>query len=502
MSETEKVPPPDGGVRAWSVMVASFLCNGVIFGLINSYSVVYVELQRRLTEAGVEDASSKASLVGSLTIGTTFFLSPVAGILTDKIGIRVTTFIGGLMAALGLFAASFSYEKVTSLYLTYGVLFGVGSSLAYTPSLVILGHYFQRYMGVVNGFVTAGSSTFTMLMPYLIDALLTNFGLGVCLRCLSLFMCFIMLSSLLFKPITADDTQLKKKEFKSLINKSIWMNRRYVYWAVIIPMALFGYFVPYVHMVKFVEDYFPGHDGKNLVFCIGVTSGLGRLIFGKIADYPRINRVYLQQLSFFLIGSVTMLMVVCPSFSLLVVCVLTMGLFDGCFISLLGPIAFDLCGHDGAGQAIGFLLGFCSFPLTIGPPIAGLIYDHTKSYSIPFFLAGIPPILGAALLFMVSCSTSRNGNDTATTSARHDDDTATSQLIHQQNGGLTNGKKTSSTASLPLFVPAYSIPLSASYNVCHNSLPKHFQVFNRAAYSVNSECQLLCDERMAARYTD
>jgi len=56
---------------------------------------------------------------------------------------------------------------------------------------------------------------------------------------------------------------------------------------------------------------------------------------------------------------------------------LAMGLFDGCFISLLGPIAFDICGHNGATQAIGFLLGMCSIPLTIGPPIAGLLYDHT-----------------------------------------------------------------------------------------------------------------------------
>ena len=33
---------------------------------------------------------------------------------------------------------------------------------------------------------------------------------------------------------------------------------------------------------------------------------------------------------------------------------------------MLGPIAFDLCGGDGAGQAIGFLLALCSIPLTIG----------------------------------------------------------------------------------------------------------------------------------------
>ena len=49
-----------------------------------------------------------------------------------------------------------------------------------------------------------------------------------------------------------------------------------------------------------------------------------------------------------------------------------LGIFDGCFITMLGPIAYDLCGPSGASQAVGFLLGLCSIPLTIGPLIAGL----------------------------------------------------------------------------------------------------------------------------------
>ena len=66
-----------------------------------------------------------------------------------------------------------------------------------------------------------------------------------------------------------------------------------------------------------------------------------------------------------------MLLTVTTSFEVLIVISLLMGLFDGCFISLLGPIAFEICGQKGATQAIGFLLGLCSIPLTVGPPIAG-----------------------------------------------------------------------------------------------------------------------------------
>lgn len=348
---------------------------------------------------------SFSALVGSLTIGTTFFVSPVSGVLTDAIGLQRTTFLGGLIASSGMLMSSFVTNNVEALYFTYGIMYGIGGALAYTPSLTILGHYFRKYLGIVNGVVTAGSSTFTMLLSYLMAYFLKSFGLIWTLRLLALLACGIMVCALLFKP--ANDLirneqkrkTSKKRQFNLIeaFNVSIWKNKQYLVWALVIPIALFGYFVPYVHMLKFVEDnYSSDYDGKLPVICIGITSGLGRLIFGYIADMPRVNRILLQQISFLGIGLLTILL---PStkgnFYLLICIALFMGLFDGCFISLLGPIAFDICGQDGAAQAIGFLLGLCSFPLTIGPCIAGILYDNTKSYDLAFRLAGIPPLLGA-----------------------------------------------------------------------------------------------------------
>lgn len=52
--------PPDGGVRAYSVMVASFLTNGLFFGVINSYSVIYTVLQKHLNNEGVSNSESRA----------------------------------------------------------------------------------------------------------------------------------------------------------------------------------------------------------------------------------------------------------------------------------------------------------------------------------------------------------------------------------------------------------------------------------------------------------
>lgn len=52
--------PPDGGSRAWLVMIGSFFCNGILFGVINSYSVLQDEFYSNLKSKNISDASSKA----------------------------------------------------------------------------------------------------------------------------------------------------------------------------------------------------------------------------------------------------------------------------------------------------------------------------------------------------------------------------------------------------------------------------------------------------------
>lgn len=58
--DQEYCEPPDGGARAWLVMISAFLCNGILFGVINTYSVIYMKLQTKLKENGDSEASSKA----------------------------------------------------------------------------------------------------------------------------------------------------------------------------------------------------------------------------------------------------------------------------------------------------------------------------------------------------------------------------------------------------------------------------------------------------------
>ncbi|NXU95156.1 MOT10 protein, partial [Xiphorhynchus elegans] len=395
--------PPEGG-WGWVVMLAAMWCNGAVFGIQNSCGVLFVSMLRLFGGSEDKQMAFKTAWVSSLSMGMVFFCSPIVSIFTDLFGCRKVAVIGAAVGFTGLLASSF-VSTIEPLYFTYGILFACGCSFAYQPSLVILGHYFKKRLGLVNGIVTAGSSLFTVSLPFLLRVLLDSVDLFNTLRVLCILMFILFLAGFTYKPLvsnTKDKEEGKKGKFrfppaKKICNFSVFKVLSYRIWAFGIPAALFGYFVPYVHLMNHVKDRFGDTVPEEvLLLCLGITSGVGRLIFGRVADYvPGAKKIYLQSLlSLFL----SMMIPLCHVFGALIAVCLFMGLFDGCFICIMAPIAFELVGAQDVSQAIGFLLGLMSVPMTVGPPIAGLLRDKLGSYDVAFYLAGVPPLIGGAIL--------------------------------------------------------------------------------------------------------
>lgn len=78
-----------------------------------------------------------------------------------------------------------------------------------------------------------------------------------------------------------------------------------------------------------------------------------------------------QVASFIALGLMSVMIPQCSVFEGLVVVCVFLGLCDGCFLTMMAPIAFELVGPMQASQAIGYLLGLMAVPMTAGPPIAG-----------------------------------------------------------------------------------------------------------------------------------
>ena len=123
--------------------------------------------------------------------------------------------------------------------------------------------------------------------------------------------------------------------------------------------------------VKHLKDILPTANAPLVITFIGAASGVGRLMAGPLSDSPRVDRIFVQQVSWLVIGVAITLLPVVPNFIVVLVLVSAFGLADGALVCMIGPITFDLLGPLRASQGLGFVLAFMSIPMTLGPPIAG-----------------------------------------------------------------------------------------------------------------------------------
>lgn len=183
-------------------------------------------------------------------------MSPFASILIDRFSLRLTALMGAVLSTVALIASAF-VTSLWHLYLTYGVLHGIGSSLVYAPSLVILGHYFRRHLGLVNGLVTLGSGVFSMGLPFLLKLFINKIGLRYTMLILGGLMSLLIFYALCWKETLKPrrkterfDSSESLPQLEKVLNVDIWKLKGFRIWVFTVPMALFGYFVPYIHLVS------------------------------------------------------------------------------------------------------------------------------------------------------------------------------------------------------------------------------------------------------------
>ncbi|KAF4516741.1 hypothetical protein B566_EDAN008431 [Ephemera danica] len=372
-SENVEWTPSDGGLRAWLTVVGGFITTGISMGIVDVYSVIYVELLRILEEDNAINASYKASLVGSLATGIVFLLSVASAVLCDLIGIRLTVVLGTIIGSLGLLASSWLTRSVEALMFTYAVVFGTGTALVLTPSLAVLSFHFSRRLGLVNGIVCSGSALFGVALPPVVEALLPLIGLPGVFRVLSLLV--LVLQLLGATTFQVPENVLKPKnensfKFSSFLNKEIWKNSRYIIWCVAHLFIWFAFYVPYVHIVKYAEIRLLGYNSSQFYMYLALAAAASRIIAGVVADHPKLNSIIVQQVSVISMGILIMLMPMANTWGYLLAISIGLGLAEGGLVPLMGKIATELCGPQAVPQALGFLFALFFIPVTAGPALA------------------------------------------------------------------------------------------------------------------------------------
>src|SRR5215469_9217452 len=134
----------------WSIALAGFLMQ-VALGAVYAWSVFRIPLTKQF-------GWSIGQVTWTFTIAI-FVLGVAAffgGLWLNRKGPRVVALTAGVLYGLGVFLASFSADKLWWLYLSYGVIGGIGLGFGYIVPIAVLVKWFPDRRGLITGIAVGG----------------------------------------------------------------------------------------------------------------------------------------------------------------------------------------------------------------------------------------------------------------------------------------------------------------------------------------------------------
>ncbi|GAA5798976.1 hypothetical protein HPULCUR_004385 [Helicostylum pulchrum] len=361
---------PNGGY-GWVVAIVGFLINFVMFGTASIWGV----FSNAFATTILKDKASTIELMG---VGATLIVclnvfTPLNPIMAP-LGARTTMMIGSTLMALGIILAGFSTE-VWHLYLTQGVLFGIGASIVYMAIVSVIPQWFTTRRGTAMGISSAGSGFGGLTLSPMVSSLVEKYGLPWTYRIVGLMAFGIgMLASCLIRTRLPPGHVHQPK--KSPIRLSLLKDSNFVIMLFGVVISLTGYLIPLFYMPKYCAAHgISSIQSSNIVGVACAMNAIGRLILGYFAD--RIGRLNMYVMASTFAGLTCMLLwPFAKTYETMMAFAVLFGFTCGIYYALAPPITAAVVGPDNisAGLSILFLASAIS---GTGPPIASAIQEAT-----------------------------------------------------------------------------------------------------------------------------
>ena len=333
--------------------------------------------------------NAAAGLTFSLLLATLTIGSVIGGKLAAKYTTRLVIFIGGIILSSGFFFASLVKPEFSwLLWLTYGVMGGVGMGFTYSTTIACAQKWYPHKKGLITGIIVAslglGGVVFTPIVENLI-VLFGGTGYGEPKT-------FMVLSAVFLVVCTAGSILMKNPpdgytgaassgitpssaasgavpaEVKNILPSQMLKSVQFYLITAAFMLACMGGLM----MINFAK---PIAEAKGLgaaatigVLAISMFNSAGRLIWGMVSDkLGRINTITLL-----LSGSAVLSLLVNLTVGIWVfVLIAVIGFFYGGLLSNFPSLTADIFGPTHMATNYGFvLLGFGSGAV-IASQIAG-----------------------------------------------------------------------------------------------------------------------------------
>jgi OFA family oxalate/formate antiporter-like MFS transporter len=154
----------------WGLAAAGFLLQ-MALGAVYAWSVFRVPLSKQF-----HWSISQVTLTFTISIFTLGVAAFFGGLWLNKKGPRIVALTGGFLYGLGVFLASFSADKLWWLYLSYGLIGGIGLGFGYIVPVAVLVKWFPDRRGLITGIAVGGFGAGALVTAPLATHLIQTVG--------------------------------------------------------------------------------------------------------------------------------------------------------------------------------------------------------------------------------------------------------------------------------------------------------------------------------------
>ncbi|KAI8974417.1 major facilitator superfamily domain-containing protein [Pilobolus umbonatus] len=308
--------------------------------------------------------------------------------------------IGTVIAPLGFILASFATE-LWHVYLSQGILFGLGASFVFCPSITLPSQWFTKRRALATGLAVSGSGIGGVCFSPMIQAIVDSIGYRNCLRVqggvgfgiLSLATS-LAVSRYRPPPLEGDSARWYHFYDKTLISRNFVL------------LLCFSFFVPFAYIVPFfLAPQFVEHIGLEpstgavMISVMCATNALCRICLGYLAD--KIGRF--NTLSSFTFSAALFIMLIwqfCTTYTVYVVFCVLYGLTAGGFVSLLPVTTADIVGVENIQRGLGMAYMITVIGNLVGTPIIGLLLKQFNWTVAIQFAGGVTLIASVFIIIL------------------------------------------------------------------------------------------------------
>ncbi|XP_052092439.1 monocarboxylate transporter 9-like [Mytilus californianus] len=382
----------DGG-WGWLIVLSSMLIHFIIGGFDRSGGILYLKFEEKFkTPAAV------TAWVPSISSGLRLTLGPVVGVMCHRFSFRSVVIWGGFILVFALIISGFA-PNIYFLFVSYGVIGGIGQAMAYSPAVVIVSAYFHKKLGTAIGLGTSGVGLGTFAIPLLLETSFTYYGyLGALIMAAAASLQIIVCGALM-RPHDSSKTKTKTK----LFDLSLLKDLRYCAFCVAILLFTLAFSSGMVFLPAFALQIGTSEfEAAYTVVVTGVSDGIGRLFAGFLFDrkFMKPYRIYIYNVLIIFMGVVSLTIPSLTTFSQLAVACAIYGSTIGMYVSQKSVIIVDLLGIENLSKSFGIVLFFQGIGVFIGPPLSGLLKDLNGKYDYAFYFGGSAVLLGSCILLV------------------------------------------------------------------------------------------------------